>query len=240
MPSLRRVGVVASIALLAMAVAVPAWLAASNHDDDVARLKSAAEVFRSVMAIPDKGIPEEILRGAECLAVIPGVKTGAFVVGADYGKGVVTCKNGRQWGPPLFITLGGGSYGFQIGVQSADVVMVFGNRSQLNSLLSSKFRIGAEASAAAGPVGRNAEAGTDVKLNSQILTYGRSKGLFAGISISGAVMQPDTTGNEAMYGEAVSTSMILEGRRVVTPPDALPLINELNRNTATNPNIIHH
>src|SRR6185312_10559644 len=190
-----------------------------------------------IMATPDKAIPQEILEGAQCIAIIPGMKKGAFVFGANYGKGVATCRAGAQrgWGPPLFITIGGGSWGLQIGAQSTDVVMVFGNRSQLNSLLSSKFRVGAEAAAAAGPVGRHVSAATDVKLNSEILTYGRSKGAFAGISMSGAVVQPDTTGNQAMYGEDTNAEKILSGRGTRVPPAAQPLIKQLNQHAATAP-----
>lgn len=232
MPGTRKASVLAGVGVLAL-LAAPQWLAASNKADDIARLKNAAEVFHQVMATPDKGIPEEILKGSECLAIIPGAKKGAIGLGANYGKGVVMCKIGRAWGPPLFVTIGGGSVGLQLGIQSSDIVMVFGNRSQLDSLLSSKFRIGAEAAAAAGPVGRHVEAGTDIKLNSEILTYGRSKGAFAGVSISGAVVQPDTTGNEAMYGENTNTQNILSGKGVKMPAEAEPLIRELNRNPVT-------
>lgn len=227
-----------ALALGILLLAQPAGLMAqSTHSDDVARLNSASEVFQQIMATPDKAIPQEILEGAQCIAIIPGMKKGAFVFGANYGKGVATCRAGAQrgWGPPLFITIGGGSWGLQIGAQSSDIVMVFGNRSQLNSLLSSKFRVGAEAAAAAGPVGRHVEAGTDVKLNSEILTYGRSKGAFAGISISGAVVQPDTTGNEAMYGKHSNVQDILSGQGVTTPPAAKPLIKQLDTHPATSP-----
>jgi lipid-binding SYLF domain-containing protein len=228
----------AAAAALALMAASPAWMRAqSTRSDDVARLNSASEVFQQIMATPDKAIPEEILGGAQCLAIIPGMKKGAFVFGANYGKGLVTCREGAKgaWGPPLFITIGGGSWGLQIGAQSSDIVMVFGNRSQLNSLLSSKFRVGAEAAAAAGPVGRHVEAGTDVKLNSEILTYGRSKGAFAGISISGAVVQPDTTGNQAMYGEHANVQDILSGTGVTMPAAAQPLLKQLDAHPATAP-----
>ncbi|HUX66920.1 MAG TPA: lipid-binding SYLF domain-containing protein [Terriglobales bacterium] len=235
MLGIRKAGVLAGVGALAILISAPQLLAASDKADDVARLKNAAQVFHQVMATPDKGIPEEILKDSECLAIIPGAKKGAFGLGANYGKGVAMCKVGKAWGPPLFITIGGGSVGLQLGIQSSDIVMVFGNRSQLDSLLSSKFRIGADAAAAAGPVGRHVEAGTDIKLNSEILTYGRSKGAFAGVSISGAVVQPDTTGNEAMYGENSNTQSILSGKGVKMPPEAEPLIQELNRNPVTNP-----
>lgn len=234
--TLRGCGPLVGVAALALAVAAPPLLlASSNKDDDVARLNAATEVFRQVMATPDRAIPQEILEGAQCIAIIPGVKKAALGIGGNYGKGVAMCHNGAAWGPPLFVTIGGGSWGLQLGVQSSDVIMVFGNRSQLNSLLNSKFRIGAEASAAAGPVGRHVAAGTDVKLNAQILTYGRSKGAFAGISISGAVVQPDDTGNAAMYGSDVNPQAILSGHGAKIPAAAEPLIRELNRHPSTAP-----
>ncbi|MGH9477081.1 MAG: lipid-binding SYLF domain-containing protein [Terriglobales bacterium] len=225
---------IAAVAMLLVWVA-PAWLRAqSTRSDDAARLQSAATVFQQVMATPDHAIPNEILEGAHCIAIIPGMKKGAFVFGANYGKGVASCRSGPSaaWGPPLFITIGGGSWGLQFGAQSSDIIMVFGSRTQLNSLLSSKFRVGAEAAAAAGPVGRHVAAGTDVKLNSEILTYGRSKGAFAGISISGAVVQPDTTGNEAMYGKHSNVQDILSGTGVTTPAPAAALLRELDAHPA--------
>lgn len=218
-------------AALLLGLIGPAWLHAdSSRADDIARLKSASQVFQQIMATPDRAIPQEILEGARCIVIIPGMKKGAFVFGANYGKGVATCRSesGQKWGPPLFVTIGGGSWGLQIGAQSSDILMVMGSRAQLNSLLSSKFRVGAEAAAAAGPVGRHVEAGTDIKLNSQILTYGRSKGAFAGISISGAVVQPDTTGNEAMYGQHSNVQEILSGTGVKSPSAAAPLLRQLD------------
>lgn len=218
------------------------YAASSDRQDDVARLNAATQVFQQIMNTPDKGIPTEILEGAQCIAIIPGEKKAAFGFGGNYGKGVALCRQvstvagqPANWGPPLFVTIGGGSWGLQLGVQSSDVVLVFPDRNQLDSLLSSKFRIGAEAAAAAGPVGRHVSAATDAKLNSEILTYGRSKGAFAGISISGAVVQPDTTGNQAMYGQdnGTNSQKILSGRGVAVPAAAEPLIKELNRNAAT-------
>lgn len=221
-----------------MASAALLYAASSDRQDDVARLHAATQVFQQIMNTPDKGIPAEILEGAQCIAIIPGEKKAAFGFGGNYGKGVALCRQastvaGRaaSWGPPLFVTIGGGSWGLQLGVQSSDVVLVFPNRNQLDSLLSSKFRIGAEAAAAAGPVGRHVSAATDAKLNSEILTYGRSKGAFAGISISGAVVQPDTTGNQAMYGQDSGTNSpkILSGQGVAVPAEAEPLIRELRK-----------
>ncbi|MGH9415622.1 MAG: lipid-binding SYLF domain-containing protein [Terriglobales bacterium] len=222
-------------------MALPLWgWASSDKTDDLARLQAATTIFQQVMSRPGSAIPTEIMEGARCLAIIPGEKKGAFGIGGNYGKGIAICRNSANtaWNPPLFITIGGGSWGLQIGVQSSDVIMVFGNRGQLNSLLSSKFRIGAEAAAAAGPVGRHVAAGTDAKLNSEILTYGRSKGAFAGISLSGAVVQPDTTGNQAMYGDVGADAMkVLSGEGTPMPSAARPLVRLLHQYaqpTATN------
>ena len=234
----RRAGIFVIVGTLALAAAAPLLLrAASDITSDNQRLADAATVFREIMNTPDRAIPAEILDGASCIAIIPGAKKAALGFGANYGKGVALCHNAGQsaWGPPLFITIGGGSWGLQIGVQSTDVVMVFPRQSQLHSLLSDKFRLGAEASAAAGPVGRHVGAATDIKLNSEILTYGRSKGAFAGISISGAVVQPDDTGNHAMYGTHYDSTEILQGRGVKVPAAAQALIRELNNTTETRP-----
>ncbi len=218
-------------AALIAAVAVP-LLASSDKNDDISRLNRAAEVFQQVMATPDKSVPQDLLRSAKCIAIIPGEKKFALGVGGSYGKGLVTCRTANGWSAPLFLSLGGGSYGFQIGGQSTDIVMIFRNKSGVDSLLSDKFKVGADATAAAGPVGRHAEAGTDVKLNSEILTYSRSKGAFAGISLNGAVVQPDESGNTAMYGDkygnAVNRKAILDGQ-VPAPAAAKPLLDEIVR-----------
>ncbi len=217
-----------SAALIA-AAAVP-LLASSDKNDDVNRLNRAAEVFQQIMATPDKAVPQDLLASAKCIAIIPGEKKFALGVGGTYGKGLVTCRTPRGWSAPLFISVGGGSYGLQIGGQSSDIVMIFRNKSGVDSLLSDKFKIGADATAAAGPVGRHAEAGTDVKLNSEILTYSRSKGAFAGISLDGAVVQPDESGNTAIYGDkygnAVNRKAVLDGQ-VPAPAAAKPLLGEI-------------
>lgn len=219
-------------AIIAVGVLAPTLLrAASDRADDIQRIQSATAVFRQIMQTPDKAIPSTILGSAQCIAIIPGEKKAAFGIGGSYGKGLVTCRNPRTasgWSAPLFITIGGGSFGFQIGGQSSDVVMVFQNRQGVESLLSNKFKVGADANAAAGPVGRHAEAATDVALNAQILTYSRSKGAFAGVSLNGAVVQPDDTGNAAMYGQDANKQSILTGH-VKPPAAANPLLRELAR-----------
>jgi lipid-binding SYLF domain-containing protein len=178
------------------------------------------------MSVPDKSIPTELLEAAKCIAIIPGEKKVAFGVGGNYGKGVATCRTAEGWSAPLFLAIGGGSVGFQIGGSSTDLVALFMNDQALQKLVTDKFTIGADATAAAGPVGRHAAAGTDVKLNAQILTYSRSKGAFAGISLDGAVVQADKSGDQAMYGAEVTRKEILNGR-VPVPESAQPLVRSI-------------
>ncbi|HTS69895.1 MAG TPA: lipid-binding SYLF domain-containing protein, partial [Terriglobia bacterium] len=177
--------------------------ASSSREDDVRRMQDAAQIFQEILAAPDKAIPQDLLDSAQCIAIIPSELKFAFVVGGNYGKGLVTCRGPKSWTAPLFLAVGGGSLGFQIGGSSTDFILVFRGRRGLQKLLSDKFRIGGDASAAAGPVGRSAAAGTDIALHAEILTYSRSRGAFAGISLNGAVVQPDDTGNEALYGHGV-------------------------------------
>lgn len=220
------------IALLAALAAglVSSALASSDRNDDIERIRNATQVFHEIMATPDKGIPQELLESAKCIAIIPGEKKAAFVVGGSYGKGLATCRTAGGWSAPLFVALGGGSIGFQIGGSSTDLVMIFMNDKGLQSLLSDKFKIGADATAAAGPVGRHAAADTDAKMNAEILTYSRSKGLFAGISLDGAVVQADQSGDHAMYGEKVNRREILDGSARV-PEAAEPLLREIAQYT---------
>jgi lipid-binding SYLF domain-containing protein len=179
------------------------------------------------MNTPDKGIPHNLLDSAKCIAIIPGDKKFAFIFGGSYGRGVVTCRTEHGWSAPMFIAIDGGSVGYQIGGSSTDVIMLFMNDHALRSLLSDKFKLGAEASVAAGPVGRNAAAATDLKLNAEILSYSRSKGIFAGVSLDGAVVQADKSGNQALYGANADRHEILDGK-VSMPPSARNLIHELH------------
>jgi lipid-binding SYLF domain-containing protein len=164
------------------------------------RLAAATQVIHEIQATPDGGIPDAIVSDATCIAVIPSVKKAAFIVGASYGQGVVTCRTPKGWSAPVFIRLAGGSVGFQIGGQATDLVLVAVNDKGFQDLLKSKFKIGADAAAAAGPVGRNAAAATDWKLNAELLTYSRSKGLFAGIDLNGAVVSQNTEDTDVFYG----------------------------------------
>src|SRR6202167_6354162 len=200
---------------------------ASDREDDVNRTQKAAQVFREIMNTPDQGIPSNLLESAKCIAIIPGDKKFAFVFGGSYGRGIATCRTGRGWSAPMFVAIDGGSVGYQIGGSSTDLVMLFMNDHALQSLMSDKFKLGADASVAAGPVGRNAAAGTDLKLNAEILSYSRSKGVFAGVSLDGAVMQADKSGDRSMYGDDVNRHEILSGK-VAVPESAQPLLDEID------------
>ncbi len=181
------------------------------------RLDHAAGVLHEVMATPDKGIPEEVLEHAKCIAVVPHMIKGGFVFGAENGRGVATCRTGSgRWSAPAFFAITGGSWGLQIGVEGVDLVMIIQNEKGMQHLLSSKFQVGADASAAAGPVGRHASANTDWKMNAEILTYSRAKGAFAGLTLSGADIRRDDDSMKAVYGPDVTTQAVLTG--AVPPP----------------------
>jgi lipid-binding SYLF domain-containing protein len=202
----------------------------SNRDEAVKRLKRAGEVFKEIMDAPDKGIPEDLLDGSECIAIVPGITKGGFVVGARYGKGVVMCrKPDRNWSAPAFIMVGGGSVGLQIGLQRVDLVMLIMNRHGMRQLLGDEFTIGADASAAAGPVGRQASAETNIRLDAEILTYSRAKGLFAGITLNGAVVKQDRDDNRSFYGRPIEAKELLLDGSVPLPEEAKPLAAALTR-----------
>jgi SH3 domain-containing YSC84-like protein 1 len=194
---------------------------------EVRRLEEATAVFSEIMATPDKGIPQDLLERAHCVVIVPGLKKGAFIIGGKYGKGYVSCRNhdNRGWSAPGAVRVEGGSVGFQIGGSETDVVMLVMNARGAEKLLSSKFTLGGEGEVAAGPVGRTATAQTDAKLNAEILSWSRSRGVFAGLSLQGATLREDTDGNEALYGRK------LENREIVTkgiaPPAASAKLLEL-------------
>ncbi len=187
------------------------------------RLNSAKAVIDEIEGTPDKGIPESILRGASCVAVIPAYKKAAFIVGGQYGQGVVTCRTPKGWSAPAFVKLEGGSFGFQIGGQSTDLILVAMNLNGMQNMLQSKFKIGGDASAAAGPVGRNASAGTDWKLNTEFLTYSRAKGLFAGIDLDGTTFTQNEDDTKSFYGSNIPFDTILKGSQPV-PAAARPFV----------------
>ncbi len=200
--------------------------AGSAREDAIERLDNSTSVLHEIMGMPDKGIPEEVLEHARCVMVIPHMVKGGFVFGAKGGKGVATCRTADGWSAPAFITISGGSWGLQIGVEAVDVVMIIQNEKGVQRLLSSNFQIGGDASAAAGPVGRHAEAGTDWKMDTEILTYSRAKGAFAGLTLEGASLRQDNDSRDAMYGGNVTTRALLLGE-VPVPPEARPFLAEV-------------
>lgn len=187
------------------------------------RLTSAQAVLNEIMATPDKGIPQGILAGASCVVVIPAYKKGALGIGVQYGQGVATCRTPNGWSAPAFVRLEGGSFGWQIGGQSTDLVLVAMNQNGLQDMLKAKVKLGADAAASAGPVGRNAQAGTDWKLNAEFLTYSRSKGLFAGLDLDGTVLSQNQDDTRAEYGSAIPFETVLKGN-VPVPDNAKPFV----------------
>jgi lipid-binding SYLF domain-containing protein len=201
--------------ILAAALAIVPLLA--KDSEPVKRLNESAVVFSEVMATPDKGIPQDLLAKAHCIVIVPGMKTAAFLVGAKYGKGYVSCRNHRSgWSAPGTVRVEGGSVGFQIGGSETDLIMLVMNEGGADKLLSSKFTLGAEGSVAAGPVGRTATAQTDVQMHAEILSWSRSQGLFAGVALEGATLRQDLDDNATLYGRK------LENRQIVTTPVRAP------------------
>jgi SH3 domain-containing YSC84-like protein 1 len=217
--------------ILVAAVALTPLMAKDN--EAAQRLDAAATVFSQVMGTPDKGIPQEMLEHAHCIVIVPDLKTGAFIVGGKYGKGVLSCRNkvGPGWSAPGTVRIEGGSFGFQIGASSTDLIMLIMTERGADKLLASKFTLGAEGSVAAGPVGRTATAQTDVQLHADILSWSRSQGLFAGVALEGATLRQDTDDNQAIYGKRLSNrDIVMQKRRV--PAVAAKLVNLLNKYSA--------
>lgn len=190
------------------------------------RVQSAADVLNEIQSAPDSGIPEEILSRAECVAVVPSMLKGGFIVGAKYGRGLASCRTPKGWSAPAFFTVTGGSFGFQIGGQAVDLVMLIMNDDGMQHLLSSKVALGADASVAAGPVGRHAEGNTDWKMRAQVLTYSRARGVFAGVSLNGAVIKQDKDSTREFYGHMVTFRAALTGE-VPPPAGANPFLTTL-------------
>jgi lipid-binding SYLF domain-containing protein len=214
-------------AIVALAL-TPAFLFADGRSESAERITEATRIFHEIMSAPDKTIPHEILEKAQCVGIIPGVKKAAFIVGGKYGKGIMVCRTAHGWSGPSTEIVEGGSVGFQIGAGETDVVLVVQNRSGENKLMQDKFTLNASAGAMAGPVGRTASAETDAEMHAEILSYSRSRGLFAGIDLGGATLRPDNEANRLTYGRSVTPREILTGE-VKAPADAAPLYAELNR-----------
>jgi SH3 domain-containing YSC84-like protein 1 len=190
------------------------------------RVEAAGTVLDEIQGAPDQRIPEEVLGSAECVAVVPSMLKGGFVFGGRYGRGVASCRNAKGWSAPAFFTISGGSFGLQIGGQAVDLVMLIMNKNGMNQLLSSKFKVGADASAAAGPVGRHASANTDWKMRAEVLTYSRARGLFAGLELAGAVIKQDKDSTREFYGRMVPFKTALTGE-IEAPKSAYPFLNTL-------------
>jgi lipid-binding SYLF domain-containing protein len=197
--------------LLAVVLSMGTMAMANGREDARDRLTNAGVVLNEIMSSPDKGIPQEVIENAKCIAVVPRMVKAGFIFGGKHGRGVATCRTASGWSAPAFISVGGGSWGLQIGVEGIDLVMVVMNEQGMQHMLANKFQVGGDASAAAGPVGRHASAGTDWKADSEILTYSRSKGLFAGISLTGAVVQQDNDSTRAIYHKLIGQKTILSG-----------------------------
>src|SRR6202158_1487888 len=200
--------------------------AAEAHTKASGRIEAAGTVLDEIEAAPDQRIPEELLGSAECVAVVPSLLKGGFVVGGRYGKGVASCRTEKGWSAPAFFTIGGGSFGLQIGGQAVDLVMLIMNKNGMDQLLSSQFKLGADASAAAGPVGRHASADTDWKMRAEVLTYSRARGLFAGLDLHGAVIKQDKGSTREFYGRMVPFKTSLKGD-IEAPKTAYPFLSTL-------------
>ena len=190
------------------------------------RVQAAADVLNEIQSAPDSGIPEEILGRSQCVAVVPSMLKGGFIVGGKYGRGLASCRTAKGWSSPAFFTVKGGSFGFQIGGQAVDLVMLIMNNDGMQHLLSSQFALGADASVAAGPVGRHAEGNTDWKMRAQVLTYSRARGVFAGVSLNGAVVKQDKDSTRDFYGHMVTSRAALTGE-VEAPAPANPFLSTL-------------
>ena len=207
-------------------------LLAQSKNKEAERLEASAKVFQEIMEAPDSAIPSEWLDRTECISTIPSMKKGGFIVGGRYGKGVVSCRKGDgkgPWGPPAMITIEGGSFGLQIGGAAVDVVMLFMDKEGVNSLLKDKFTLGVDATAAAGPVGRDATAATDAFMKAKILSYSRSRGVFAGLELKSAVVKQDKDGNRTLYGKDIDPKNLVIGGKEPIPKEAQPLLQILTK-----------
>jgi len=217
-----------SIAWLMLPLTASVLMAGDGSEQK--RIRESAAVLGEILGAPDKGVPEDLLEKAQCVGVIPNSKRAGFIVGAQYGKGIVVCRSASRsgWSAPSVVRIEGGSFGLQIGAGETDVVFIVMNQDGMNKLMRDKFTIGADASAMAGPVGRSTEANTDAMMHAEILSYSRSRGAFAGVSLDGATLRPDNDANRAVYGRAVTQREILHGE-VPPPPGTGELYSELNR-----------
>src|SRR5262245_34902427 len=211
------------IAVLLTAVPIAAH-AASLSTAETKRIQEAAQVLKEIHAVPDKDIPQELWNKASCVLVVPGLKKAAFVFGGEYGKGLMSCRHGDTWSAPVFMQVGKGSWGLQIGAQSIDLVLLVMNEGGMQKLLKNKVSLGAEASIAGGPVGRDARAATDAQMKAEILSYSRTQGLFAGINLSGGVVKPDDDDNTDLYGPGTVAATVVNSTSTAPPPVTAPFM----------------
>jgi lipid-binding SYLF domain-containing protein len=227
----------ASTMLVCAGLLTSGW--AASGDEEKQRVKESGQVMKEIMDAPDKGIPGSVLDGSKCVIVIPNMKKAGFIVGGQYGRGVMTCRTGADfkgpWSPPVMMASSGGSFGLQIGAESTDFVILVLNDSGARQMLKNKLKLGADASVAAGPVGRTSEASTSGSMNAQMLSYSRSRGVFGGVSLSGATLRPDGDANKNLYGEKVSAEQIANSQGVTMPPEAQQLVDTLTAATINKP-----
>ncbi|HKQ72588.1 MAG TPA: lipid-binding SYLF domain-containing protein [Blastocatellia bacterium] len=215
---MKRITVTVLTYVLVLVIPNQSSAAQGSKADERDRAQKAAVAFQEVMSAPDQGIPQELLDRAYCIAVFPSVKKGGFIVGGQYGKGLISCRRAQgSWGAPAYFTIGGGSFGLQIGGQAVDLVLLVMNKSGVDGLLQDKFEIGAGAGVSAGPIGRNTHVSTDVLLKSQIISYSRSRGLFGGLELKGAMITQDKSANKDIYGQEISAREIIVDGKVRTP-----------------------
>jgi len=225
------------IALLTL-LATTAWAQSGTRSATIERIQTASTILSQIMEAPDKGIPDFIMAGAKCIAIVPSMLKISFIFGANYGKGVATCRTTSGWSAPTFFRVEGGSFGFQAGGQASDLVLIIRTDDGMQHLLQSKFKLGADASAAAGPVGRDAQAATDLTMRAQILTYSRSRGLFLGVSLAGAVVRQDNGDTQAFYGKDWTFYSLLNGE-VPPPPNSENFLKTLERYAPTQRAAVH-
>jgi lipid-binding SYLF domain-containing protein len=216
---------VKKLMLMVVLLSLATWgWADTKRESSTDRLDNAGKVLQEIMAAPDNGIPEEVLEHAKCVAVVPHMIKGGFVFGGRHGRGVATCRTAKGWSAPAFFVITGGSWGLQIGIEGVDLVMIIQNEKGMQRLLASKFQLGADASAAAGPVGRHASANTNWKMETEILTYSRAKGAFAGLTVNGAAVRRDDDSMRSIYGRNVTTRDVLLGK-IAVPAVAQSFLN---------------
>ena len=225
------------IAFLAL-LATSAWAQSGARSADIERVQTASTILTQIMEAPDKGIPDSIMSGAKCIAIVPSMLKISFIFGANYGKGIATCRTTSGWSAPSFFRIEGGSFGFQAGGQASDLVLIIRTDDGMQHLLQSKFKLGADASAAAGPVGRDAQAATDLTMRAQILTYSRSRGLFLGVSLNGSVVRQDGGDTQAFYGKDWTFYSLLNGE-VPPPPDSENFLKTVERYAPTQRAAVH-